>query len=161
MNVQFLTTKPRSVILAQASPASLGLDIQLIAIDETRHWSKDVVQLAGDVFRVYAYDANRVTHCCEVTPSYELYPVVLEASNCPASEDKRERLDEMLRSVQQDPIYMHCRSVDLMSRKFRRPYHVIDRLLDDTYDEQFERVLEEIRCNPPFIAPGRDGCIII
>lgn len=161
MNQQFLSAIPRTAGLAQATSASLILDIQLVVIDETRYWCKDVVQLAGKVFEVYAYDANRVTHCCEITQSYELHPVATQALNCPESKTLRENLDEMLRAAQQDPIYMHCRAVDVMSGKYRRAHHAFDRDLDYTYDEQLERVLEQIRCSPPCVAPAREGCIIL
>ncbi|MGF6603989.1 hypothetical protein P3T23_008744 [Paraburkholderia sp. GAS448] len=161
MNQQFLLAIPKSAGLAQAAAASLDLDIQLVVIDETRYYSDDVLYLAGKVFQVYAYDANRVTHCCEVTPSYQLHPVATQALNCPESEEEREKIDEMLRSELQDVIYMHCRTVEVMSDKYRRAHHMIDRDLDETYDKQLESVLEHIRCNPPCVAPGRAGCIVM
>ncbi|VVE35447.1 hypothetical protein [Pandoraea terrigena] len=161
MNQQFLSGIPKSAGLSQAAETSLDIDIQLVVIDETRYYSDDMRKLAGKVFQVYAYDANRVTHCCEITPSYELHPVATQALDCPESDAEREKIGEMERSAPQDVIYMHCRAVEVMSDKYRRAHHVIERDLDESHDKQLESVLEHIRCNPPLVAPARAGCIII
>lgn len=161
MNQQLLLATSKASHLARTVTMPLGFDIHLVVIDESRYYRDDVLKLAGKVFQVYAYDANRVTHCCEITPSYELHPVATQALNCPESEADRETIDEMLCSAQHDAIYMQCRAVAGMSDKFRRAYHVIESQEDETYESQLESVLERIRCNPPCVAPGRTGCILI
>lgn len=69
MNQQLLSSTSKTSHFARAVTASLGFDIQLVVVDESRDYRDHVLELAGKVFQVYAYDANRVTHCCEITPS--------------------------------------------------------------------------------------------
>jgi hypothetical protein len=71
---------------------------------------------------VYLYNPNSVTHCCELTASYELINVgsiVGDAEKLgELSEEKREELFDWLREGQgQDEYvrYMHCSAVESMT----------------------------------------------
>ncbi|PNE59575.1 hypothetical protein A8H39_00035 [Paraburkholderia fungorum] len=162
MNQQFVADIPKSSSLSQAQAAQLPIDLQMVVLDETRFYREDVQRLARKVFQVYAYDANRVTYCSEITPSYDLRAIetyALTASDLNAA--KREEVYGMLNAEPHDSQYRHCKSVDGLSSLYRRPYHVFERDTDEDYDFQLETLLEHIRCDPPCIMPGRSDCIIV
>lgn len=162
MNPQFISDLPKSANLSQVQTARLPIDLQLVVLDETRFYRKDVQRLAGKVLQVYAYDANRVTYCSEITPSYDLRPIetyALASSELNVAE--YEEVYGMLNSEPHDSHYRHCKFVDGLSHLHRRPYHVFERDMYEDYDFQVETLLENIRCNPPCIMPGRSDCIIV
>jgi hypothetical protein len=160
MNPQLHSVTPAVDRFWVAAPTAPNLNIQLIVFDESRYYADRVLELAGKVFQVYAYDSHRPTHCCETTPSFESHPVATQALNCPDSEDERDALDEMLRSTQQEPIFMHCRVVQSTSSLFRRAHYECDRDGEEEYDTQLESALERIRCNPPCVLSGRQDCVL-
>jgi len=63
----------------------------------------------------WAYDANKVVHCCEITGSYELnfirYEVVYE-DDFEASDEHKERVDDEVRLASEPFQYIHCSSID-------------------------------------------------
>ena len=48
-------------------------DIRVLKIDETDCWCEEMVKKTGRIFGIYVFDATVHVHCCEFTPSYELY----------------------------------------------------------------------------------------
>ena len=68
----------------------------------------------------YAYDAARVTYCCEVTPSYELTLIRYEAvydDGYEPTEAEQERIEDELREVETEPVcYFHCRTIDQIKK---------------------------------------------
>ena len=64
-----------------------------VRVDETRHCGEEfVARCGGKVHQVYLFDANEVTYCCSLTPSYALYPVEVVAEEYPEEEGAREAL---------------------------------------------------------------------
>lgn len=45
--------------------------INFVKIEETLDWVESIQKVAGKLYGVYAYNPRVVTHCCEITPSYE------------------------------------------------------------------------------------------
>lgn len=88
---------------------------KLVTLDETKDWRDDVQERAGKVFATYLYDENRVTHCCEITPSFELYHLY----STPLNDDEpdnaiAELVDEeeaRARFDGQDIQYIHCADI--------------------------------------------------
>jgi len=86
----------------------------LVKLDETAHWSADVQEKVGRIFGVYLVDLNSATHCCEITPSYELHFVESQWTN-EIPEDESERFHDLIEendSPRNEIKYMHCHSVD-------------------------------------------------
>ena len=89
-----------------------------VKIDESRDCDPEFLKrCGGKCYQIYLYDANCVTYCCEVTPSYCMIPTDLVAEKYPEDDGEREALYEELREVlsQIDGVsYMHCHYVDGM-----------------------------------------------
>jgi hypothetical protein len=99
---------------------------KLVGIDEGRHWNlpPEVMAKITKIFGVYLFDAKRHVHCCEFTPSYELYPLGTEVIFVDGvTEQEREDIWEMLRDGDRDcsnVTYMHVHEVDsaIETKKF-------------------------------------------
>lgn len=106
--------------------------IRYLKLDETIYWREDIQQKAGKIFSVYIYDDGSVTHCCELTPSYELNFVHSQPSN---ADD--ETYDNILYGdADSEPVtYMHCSTVDRL-KSF--PLEMFDSV---------EEAVEYARCN--------------
>ena len=80
----------------------------LVAIDETEDFSPEIQDAAGRIEVVYLYDRNQATYCCEITPSYALYPVYYLA--------ERRVTDEIDSDIRQgighEVTYIHTHSVE-------------------------------------------------
>ena len=53
-------------------------DWWFLAIDQTKDWNLDLLPHAehiDKILTVLQFDRNRHVHCCEITPSYECWPV--------------------------------------------------------------------------------------
>lgn len=88
----------------------------LLRVDDRGAWCESVRARATRVWTVYAYRPGSVTHCCELTPSYELVHLgeVAEPHE-DLGEADREALHEdvLIGGAQSEAIqYMHCSVVD-------------------------------------------------
>ena len=127
--------------------------LKLVKIDVTHEWNKDFLKQlgSGKVYDYCLYDANQVTHCCEITPSYWLLDIYSETENC-------------LNDVQYDEFvyhncigegfYMHCAQVEQLEHiaelnEYDFKYHKGQKG-ESEYNEQFGDVEEDLRCNPVF-----------
>lgn len=142
---------------------ALPLDLRFVVFDETRYYSAEIREKAGKVCQTYVYDANRVTHCCEITPSFTLIPFYTQAMNYFEDDAARAALDEVLTlaNAQAEVRYVHCRAIEAIPNTHKRKYHLVERDLDEDYQKQFDSVLDHLHSNPPMIAAGRPDCIII
>jgi hypothetical protein len=71
-----------------------------------------------EIYTVFLFDKNTVTHLCEVTPSYFLaflYMSIVFADNTP--EDIRDKLDNKYGREGLDDTYMHVRDVEKLETK--------------------------------------------
>lgn len=83
--------------------------LRLTAIREDG-WNTELLEKAGKIWTLLVYDDAERTYCCELTPSYCLWPVeiVCEKNGL----DEEEMLECNLAAGNDGgPIYMHCRSV--------------------------------------------------
>lgn len=125
--------------------------IKLVVLNETAYWNADVVEACGGaIFQAYLYDANRVVHCCELTPSYELHP--LYACAVTVVDDKTHEI--LLSNQEHEVRYYHCRGIDRLPAD-----HVYDAgefLVDpyDGYDALIEQQIENYRANVMLEAPA-------
>jgi len=142
---------------------ALPLDLRFVVFDETQYYRADICEKAGKVYQTYVYDANRVTYCCEITPSYMLIPFYTQAMNYLEDDAAREALDEVitLANAEAEEHHVHCRVIDHIPNTHKRTYHLVERDMDEEYQKQFDSVLDRLRGNPPAIAAGRPDCIII
>lgn len=93
-------------------------DICVIALDETGVWelsalpnSEVIDKMAG----VYLFDRNRHVHACEITPSYELWPMYDEFVMKPDHQNHEdlEALEDEVRSAFDSTVgYYHVSDID-------------------------------------------------
>jgi len=119
---------------------------RIVVVDETEYWADDLAAQVGKIYGVYLYDENRVVHCCELTPSYELNALevaILNWETCP--EIVRDDIEsEWWRGT--EPIsYFHAHTVDGWD-KFLLP---TQRCKAEDYDDYWEEILEYYQANPP------------
>ena len=124
----------------------------IVAINETNYWDLSDLQEVEKVYGVYLVDLNRITHCCEITPSYYLHWITddytLKESFSEVSEDRREYIEDYIRyNCCKDGNYYHCKYVDSIKSI---PVQLSDRDLEDfisddiSYEGLIESVCEEV-----------------
>jgi len=90
------------------------MDIHILKVDETEHWSEAIQNRVERIFGVYIYDPSYKVRACEITASYELHEI--DSQFIPkngASESEIETLDEiMIGATEYDVRYMHCHILD-------------------------------------------------
>ncbi len=97
---------------------TLRPDFHLIAVPHnTEHWNlPELLPKIARIETVYLFDKNVHVHCCEITPSYELWPVATRAILKPEFADDdvlREEVDAVMQENQyRDVNYRHVRAVD-------------------------------------------------
>lgn len=161
--------------LIENSARNGWIDLRIVVVDETPIWSSDVVDRAGKVYCTYAYDAQRVTHACEITPSFEMTPLYSTPLRYLEDEAKREALEEDLRDGQaragDDVQYMHSRRAEAMPSTHVMAWgcEAIDPEEwlrsatagpEDSYRMQFDALVEQLRCNPVLQVPTNSADIL-
>jgi len=125
-------------------------DWRLVMSDVTHYW----VLGDGDqekverIVTVYLYNKNEVTHCCEITPSYCLWPVETRAEFRDGVSDLDiDRIDGNIRRWADDEVvYVHCHALAGMTVKHKKLGSVFPGSVE-TGDEQRESLLEYLRGN--------------
>jgi hypothetical protein len=96
---------------------------KVVELDESPHWPAGALASCGGTIKsVYVFDETRAVHCCELTPSRELWFSHFEPASMPESETAREAVFDMLLAAAQEAeavSYMHVRRVDAL--KTREP----------------------------------------
>jgi hypothetical protein len=132
-----------------------------VRINETEHfkdWSEKYT-FGGKIYGVYIYDANEQTYCCEMTPSYCLYPIgyTLEwdvmdleemAANSGISTDDLEDVENM---ADKNVTYIHCGSIDRLpdtDKVLQVDYALYPDEWDETYRYLLDKAQEDYRGNP-------------
>ena len=108
--------------------------------DLTAFLDKETQKAVGRYWEVYVYNAEEVTHCCEITPSYTCFPVTFETEN-EINDELYDRLQEGMAIL---PGYFHCFSIDPIAKDCPPPP---DRWEDDTDEEYLEGCLEYYQAN--------------
>jgi len=120
----------------------LKSEIRVIAIDETRHWSKEIQEACGKIETVYMYDSSVTTNLCEITPSYELTPLYYVTENEISDELHSDMMQEDM-----EPMYMHCNVVDDLESLASSQEFDFESSEDEEYKENFEEAREYLNCN--------------
>jgi hypothetical protein len=125
----------------------------LLRLDETHDWTLDLG--GARAFGVYLVDLSEKTFCCELTPSYTLYPLYHY------TDSENEKLRE---AVSEEPMdsqitYMHCMGIDALMQVYpatRNDLYVMpghDKPIDtvhalaESYDKLVEETAENYRAN--------------
>lgn len=84
-------------------------DIQVIEIDDTQYWNKEIKSKVDKISTVYLYDKSVVTNLMEITPSYELRPLYYNVTYR-ADQERDEAIEEEIDSNfrNEEIIYVHC-----------------------------------------------------
>ena len=108
-------------------------NLKLVRYDETEYWNKEFLKRIGakKVTAIYLFDANRTVRCCEITPSYELYPVTTHTDNH-LSDDDYEEFEDTVR-MDKDVTYCHCAPVDEIAEDYLEGENFEYKEGDDNY----------------------------
>ena len=100
--------------------------LRLVVLNETEFWREDIQKACGKINRVYLFDSNQHTYCCEMTPSYTLIPLASFAVS--ENEVSEEMYEELLKgdSLNSEIMYMHVSSVDKMKTERASFSHSLD-----------------------------------
>lgn len=120
---------------------------KLVSIDETRFWDNSITARAGRVFGVYLFDANRVVHCCELTPSYELYPVASFPLIDIDRTDARSLEDELREHDTDEVTYIHCTGIDAMREACFHDFGEEEIPEGDSWEDVRDRQIEYVNGN--------------
>jgi hypothetical protein len=131
----------------------IKMKFRVLLLDETEHWREDIVKAAGgQVFGVYLYNPNQVTHCCEFTPSFALTFLNSIPLEYPDGEEAREQLHDDLidGNVHCEPItYVHCHDVDKLPHIRRGEFKVGTYSLKQGYSFDDEETAQEFWAGNP------------
>jgi len=130
-------------------------DFQIIKVDETEQWSDEIKNQVGKIYCVYLYDKSVVTHCAEITPSYDMHPLYYTTGLSPDkySEEVGEHVHDQFRDG--EPVYFHCSFVE------KQEHYPVETMLalnkdvwagqdNDEYNELVESTVEYFKCNHTF-----------
>lgn len=121
---------------------------KVVVIDETEYWSDEVQKRAGAVWVAYMFDSLRHVYACELTPSYELWPLYATAWNRTENEELDEELEETLRlHMTHDVEYHHVRRIDALPAARVYDYGEETHDEDETWEEVRERIEDYLRGN--------------
>jgi len=106
-----------------------------------------MIGLDARIVSTFVFDHNSATHCCELTPSYELHLAGTEyKTSRELSDAEREELDDKIMTAEmdcEDVEYHHCSSID--DKKRSKPVRQFENCDDDvTIDD----VIEYYKGNP-------------
>lgn len=124
------------------------MNFQVIAINETSYWNEQIVAHTGRIYGLYLVDLDRKVHCCEITPSYELYFIESVTEATISDELDMEIIDADMHYSDQ-VVYWHCHAVDRMAPEWFDPVSLVDIDEEDLgdWDRCNELMLEYVRCN--------------
>lgn len=121
-------------------------EFKYVKIDETKFWNEKLVRELGPgakLIATYVFNAAEVTHCCELTPSYDLRYAGTEIQpGRKLSDEEWEHYDEVVREGEhqcENDHYRHCSAVK-DARPIPGPSTVDYETLDD--------VIEDFQANP-------------
>ena len=96
-------------------------DFRIYEDETTEYWADDIARRAGKLWDVYAFDANRRVHCCEIMPSYEMNYIGPTwdgtGPEAPGEDDDRAKdklFDDILMggADTDDTTYIHCANIN-------------------------------------------------
>ncbi len=96
------------------------IDAWAVSLDETSYYQIDRADapFIAAIHGVYVFDRNQATHCCELTPSYDLiYLYTCIHITLDTTDEKREELDQKYGHEGCEDIYVHCHTIDALITK--------------------------------------------
>ena len=128
--------------------------LRLVALQE-EGWDKGFLQQCGGaIYTVFLYDPEKVTYCCEYTPSYALYYI----ESFPLLEGASDELLDRIQEAQTERIdYYHCNSIDRIP--YPSEYHRWLSFFKDeeeSYESFIEAALDHARSNGGLYAGERE-----
>lgn len=136
---------------------TLPTNFHLIVIpDNLEHWNiPEVIDKIERIETVYLFDKRVHVHCCEITPSYELWPIETRAilkDEFAEDEALRDEVFELTtRWGDTDIKYVHVHTVD--SRMAEEKWEFKDLGIGDvsyddvSYDDQRDSTIEHCQSN--------------
>jgi hypothetical protein len=91
-------------------------DFCILKFNTTKYWRENIQREAGEIYNVYIFDANRIVHAADLSPSYELHYLGPTWTASCESEEERSRLFEQIMEgvTDTEPVtYHYCREVKL------------------------------------------------
>jgi len=129
---------------------------KIVIYDEIYYWSDDIKKVCSNIFTVYLYDKSVITHCCEITPSYELHPLYYvpvfkngECCNHPDNMDWVEIIDREF--INEQIIYVHCSDVERNTSGKNINISYLNKSVKNRDSDRYQDVLTEacdyLNCN--------------
>lgn len=94
--------------------------VSAVSTNDTEHYNirPEDRQFISEIRTVYAFTPDSVTHCCEITPSYDLrYLYTFIVYQGEPDDNVRDVLDGRYCYEPTDDMYMWCSAVDRMTPK--------------------------------------------
>lgn len=113
--------------------------------DQTQYLREDIAKAVGRYQEILLFDSEKQFHCCELTPSYECYPVSFVTDK----EITDELYEELQLCFDSTPRYYHCHVADKVAKDCLRP---LDRRGDEDDEEYLQDCLEYYQCNSGALA---------
>ncbi len=95
------------------------MKLKIVNLNDGDGWREDILKRAkGRILGKYAFCPDEVTHCCEITPSYELHFIEYFPEN-PEADGDEENMEEIeeganLTMSESPIIYVHCHTIDAL-----------------------------------------------
>lgn len=140
---------------------SIKPDFHVIVIPHNleRDWNiPKYVKYIERIESLYLFDKNVHVHCCEITPSYELWPIttrpVFKQEVFGLDDNMVDKIDDIVHvaSCESDVEYHHVRFIDALMVKHPErwtavnpKWNVVEE--DETYEENREALIEYYQCN--------------
>lgn len=128
---------------------------RICLLEETGNWNEEIRERAGRIFGVYLYNPDTRTHCCEITPSHELYFLQSVPENLSDDEGEREQLlvDIDEGNLEAERVsYMHCHTLKAMPKikrgELKQGTYYCARYQMREFD--IDEVIEHYRGNPDY-----------
>lgn len=120
---------------------------RIVVLNQTDIFPEGLVKQAGGaIFGAYLYDALRPTHCCEIMPSFELWPLYLTPYQDDEVGSVNEKLTELMREI--DIRYVHCQAIERMPDANFADVNFDESALEDLdWLEIREKVEEDCKAN--------------
>lgn len=88
---------------------------RILKVNNTEHWNSKFLAEHGIkcAKTVYVFDDQLAVRACEITPSFELWPIRYEFDQPVATDEERDDLeqDTAIYLGEEDIRYQHCRSI--------------------------------------------------
>lgn len=124
-----------------------------VAVETTQDWSDEILDEAGRIWEIFIYDSNRVTHACEVTPSYECW-VVGYLSQRRLNDKMHDDVEHALRTGDRASLY-HTSSIDKLPQVALNNV----RCVEAEYEQTFDEIVDSYRFNVLPDIPAMSGLI--